>query len=79
MTKELTRITKEITPKFLQDKKIKLVTDKKYIRWLKRMLWALELAKKKEIEELIKDVCLEETIKLLKDELDKYEPNHRSE
>ena len=67
-------LAKEITPEFLEEKKIELVLTEKYIKWLKKRLMVLESAQKsREGKGIKKDPHLDETVNLLKQELAKDE------
>lgn len=70
---------KEITPEFLQEKRMQLIVTEKYVKWLKKRIMLFELAERqREMRGIKKDRSLEETIKLLKEELSKEEPEHYS-
>lgn len=67
------RIKKEISPSFLEKKRMELITTEKYIQWLRKTLVILEAARlEREEKGLIKDLALEKAIDLLKAELERF-------
>ncbi len=67
-------LAREITPDFLQEKKIELVFTEKYIKWLKKRLMLLKSAQLGNEERGIrKDPVLDQAIVILEQELAKDE------